>query len=214
MKKLLTLAVLSMFFLPTVMAGSFWGVDSQSIPLAEKNPLDWSVVPDGDCNGLDYTMDSKVNQRDTSFVRRNKIDANNDGVYNSKDIKFIRANFQDCSAGKGEVTLSYNVRFGKISYQRVRATAQGLEPKTEYTLIYYGDKTHNDVYPYVTCIKTHKTSTQGYFKMNSMKFDWMPFIDDGINQKFWIVKTADLDCENGVLTAFNPSEYLFELASI
>ena len=39
-------------------------------------------------------------------------------------------------------------------------------------------------------------------------------LDDGIAQKFWVVKSSDVDCDAGVMTAWNPTEYLFETATI
>lgn len=93
---------------------------------------------------------------------------------------------------------------------RIRANAWGLEPKTKYTLIYYGYMENNDVWPYATCITSGKTSSKGFVRMQSGNFDFIPFLDDGKNQKFWIVKSEDVDCKNHMMTNWNPNKYLFE----
>lgn len=99
----------------------------------------------------------------------------------------------------------------RIVQERVQVSVHDLEPKTMYQLIYYGDETHNDVYPYATCIGNPRmTSTQGYFKSGSAVFPHLSMWDDSIAQKFWVVPSSDVDCDAGVLTAWNPSEYLFE----
>ena len=88
--------------------------------------------------------------------------------------------------------------------------AYKLEPKTKYTLVYYGDEEHNDVYPYVTCLKTKKSNRRGklFFRTS---FDRMnEFITDDKEQKFWLVKKSDVNCNKGELKSWNPSEYLFE----
>lgn len=114
----------------------------------------------------------------------------------------------------GVIELSYVTKFDKIMAQKVRAKVWDLEPKTKYTLIYYGDETHNDVYPYATCLKTFKTSTQGYKKTTGRNFEFSSFLDDGVAQKFWVVKASDVDCKNNVMTAWDPNEYLFEMKTI
>jgi len=111
----------------------------------------------------------------------------------------------------GVVTLTEVTAHGKTVQQRARVSVWNLEPKTEYQLIYYGDEENNDVWPYATCIgKARKTSTQGYFKSGSYKFDFMDFLVDATPQKLWVVLASDVDCEAGMMTAWNPAEYLFE----
>ena len=167
MKKLAILSAISLLVLPLVMAVSYRGIVSLEIPLVEKNPVDWSEVPDGNCGGLDYTGDSMVNHMDASYVRRNKIDANNDGTYNSDDVAFMRDNYANCRAGKGVVEFSHVLvgpTWEEVAYQHVNVMVWNLEPVTEYTLVYYGNQDNNDVWPYATCIKTFKTCTQVYAK--------------------------------------------------
>lgn len=111
----------------------------------------------------------------------------------------------------GAVKFSTIGSDGKITQERVSVIAWGLEPKTEYTLIYYGNETDNDVWPAATCIsKPKKTSTQGYMKGSSFKFNFMELTDNGIDEKLWLVLSSDVDCDEGVMTAWNPTEYLFE----
>ena len=131
---------------------------------------------------------------------------------------------------KGEVQLKYryNVfrrglegvgRYLKVfryypQTARVSAKLKKAEPKTEYTLIYYGTEGHNDEWNYATCISSKKTNSRGNALFLSQKFNWLPFIDDGLDQKFWIVKSSDVDCANNQMTAWNPNEYLFETRTI
>lgn len=99
----------------------------------------------------------------------------------------------------------------KILQERMKVEVHGLEPKTSYQLIYYGDETHNDVWNYATCIGEPKTtSTQGYFKSGSTRYNFIDMMNDDIPQKFWVVLSSDVDCEQGKMTKWRPTEYLFE----
>lgn len=112
--------------------------------------------------------------------------------------------------GNGEVTLSYVIANDKILAQRARVSVWQLEPKTEYTLIYYGNEDFNDVWPYATCIKSFKTNTKGYAKSGSGAINFYNFFGNGQGEKFWVVKSADVDCENKMMINWNPTSYLFE----
>ena len=94
----------------------------------------------------------------------------------------------------------------------------GLEPNSEYTLIYTGwtDGSHNDVWPYATCIKHMKTSSNGRTGNVVAKFPYYGwfFIDNDVGEKFWLVKRSDVTCYMGRMTDWNPSEYLFEWETI
>lgn len=97
------------------------------------------------------------------------------------------------------------------------ASGTGLEPLTHYTLIYYGDAAHNDVWNYATCIPTKftnsfsvKTSTLGQLSANTFAFDYSSFIGDEVAQKFWLVPSSDVDCIAGKMTSWNPTRILFE----
>lgn len=85
--------------------------------------------------------------------------------------------------------------------------------KTAYTLIYYGYGTHNDEYPYATCIASGNSGKYGYISFEG-DFAWSKFVDDGIDQKFWVVKSSDVNCKTHKLTTWNPANYLFEEETI
>jgi len=196
-------------------AFAYWSNDIAEVQLIEKDSS-WNEIVDGDCNGLDYTGDSKVDNRDLTYVTRNKIDADGSGAYDRiVDRQFMKDNYQDCRAGKGTITFTAISKYGKTVQERARVSVWNLEPRTEYQLIYYGDETHNDVWNYATCIgKSRRTSTQGYFKGTSWTYDFSSFLNDNEPQKFWVVLASDVDCDAGEMTAWNPSEYLFEHATI
>lgn len=130
-------------------------------------------------------------------------------------LKLVEKNPSDWSivedGANGLITFSTISLYGKIVQERIRVSVWGLEPRTKYQLVYYGDETHNDVWDYATCIgRARTTSTQGYFKGDSAVFNWMGFVDDGIDQKFWVVLASDVDCSTSRMIGWNPTEYLFE----
>lgn len=84
--------------------------------------------------------------------------------------------------------------------------AYKLAPDTEYTLIYYGDETHNDVWPYATCIGV---GTSNYFGKLLMA-GYYDFGYDLVDAKIWLVTSTDVDCDAGRMIAWNPTDYLFE----
>lgn len=104
--------------------------------------------------------------------------------------------------GTGNVLLSHG--------DRASAVIRKMEPKTEYTLVYYGFEGNNDVWPYATCITSGKTNKNGAGALKRAVFNYKGFIDDGKNQKFWVVLSSDVDCVNHRMVAWNPTEYLFE----
>lgn len=92
-----------------------------------------------------------------------------------------------------------------------------LVPETGYTLIYYGDETHNDVWPYATCLLSFTTNRFGsYFDEGQMlETSYLDdFLSDGIAEKYWVVTSTDVDCELGRMIAWNPEDYLFEQETI
>ena len=98
--------------------------------------------------------------------------------------------------------------------KRVWFKSRNLQPRTEYTLIYYGYDGHNDEWPWATCIKSGKSDFGGRIQLFNKNFWYQDFIDDGINQKIWLVKSSDVDCVIHKMTAWNPTEYLFEWNTI
>lgn len=85
----------------------------------------------------------------------------------------------------------------------------GLDPRTRYTLIYYGYGGHNDEWPWATCIASGRTFGNRIALSNTY-FPYTQYLDNGINEKFWLVKSSDIDCGSHTMTAWNPTEYLFE----
>ncbi len=116
----------------------------------------------------------------------------------------------------GELIFSiYNFpASSKKTVSRIRANAWRLESRANYTLIYYGYNITNDVWPYATCITSSKAGSNGFVRMQSGNFDFTSFLNDGKNQKFWIVKSEDVNCTSHMMTAWNPTEYLFEEQTI
>jgi hypothetical protein len=99
----------------------------------------------------------------------------------------------------------------------VRDVAQlrmrNMQPLTDYTLIYYGDETHNDVWPYATCLASFTSNTKGMFTEEKIVLDTAMlggFLTDDVAQKYWIVTSSDVNCNAGVMTAWNPEQYFFE----
>jgi hypothetical protein len=89
----------------------------------------------------------------------------------------------------------------------------GLERFQQYTVIYYGDEANNDVWPYATCIHSFRTSFAGNYIGSAVRPGtelFYDFLHDSVAQKLWIVKSSDVDCNAGKMTAWNPDSYLFE----
>ena len=106
--------------------------------------------------------------------------------------------------------------YGQIFFSKgnmLQFTGFKLVPNTQYTLIYYGDKMNNDVWPFATCIKTTLSNKYGRIR-DTGTFDYSGFIKDSIAEKFWIIRSSDIDCANNQMTAWNPTEYLFEIPTI
>jgi len=95
-------------------------------------------------------------------------------------------------------------------------SSSNLVPYEQYTLIYYGDEEHNDVFPYATCIGTRTASYSGRLSVSG--YIDKPFVApvggdmlrDNVAQKIWVVPSSDVDCDAGEMTSWNPSTYLFE----
>ena len=121
----------------------------------------------------------------------------------------------------GTQTVTYHFKFFTVGDRHMNGwfpqtdsaltfNGKGLEPLTDYTLIYYGYDGINDVFPYATCI-AQRTSTQyGRIYISRTLFDFGSFFDDGVAQKIWLVKSSDVDCNNHKMVAWNPTQYLFE----
>lgn len=101
--------------------------------------------------------------------------------------------------------------WGKLTFNSTDFNFNGhkLMKDTEYVLIWYGTDTHNDEWPHATCIIDGVTNKGGNIHISG-EYDFGAFIADEIEQKIWLVLAADIDCENNQMTAWNPTEYLFE----
>ncbi|MFH2020274.1 MAG: hypothetical protein ABIJ34_02605 [archaeon] len=88
-----------------------------------------------------------------------------------------------------------------------------LEKSTNYTLIYYGDNTHNDVWPYATCLKSFTSSSYGYI-IDKVKLDLAKYKVDPAANKIWLIRSSDVDCTAGQMISWNPTNYLFERKTI
>lgn len=109
-----------------------------------------------------------------------------------------------------------NGAWGKLTF---KDTADGkfvfnghkLEKKTAYTLIYYPDPWPGNG---LMCIGTGTTNNGGNVGIRgTFDFDTIPIeADTNEGAKIWLVLTSDVDCTTGSskMTAWNPTEYLFE----
>lgn len=127
--------------------------------------------------------------------------------YNIPVIQKVPGTWTEVTNGaSGNVLLSQGM-FG-------HAIVRHAKPYTSYTLIYYGNAENNDVWNYATCISSGVTNNNGNVLIPRGNINYESFTDDGINQKFWIVPSSDVNCETGRMTAWNPNNILFESYSI
>jgi len=74
----------------------------------------------------------------------------------------------------------------------------GLEAGMDYTLIRYQDPWSGSP----VCLASGTTNNGGNINLAGAMQDGGP--------KVWLVFSADVDCDNAVMTGWNPTEYLFE----
>jgi len=99
----------------------------------------------------------------------------------------------------------------------------GLEPEQEYTLIYYpdpwpgnglicfgSDTADGSGNVHIKEAVDVDTGTNDNGDTNCLPAD----CDTNPGAKFWLVLSSDVDCDNGMMTGWNPDEYLFEAAMI
>ena len=137
-------------------------------------------------------------------------------AYKSYNLKLVQKNpftWEEVDGGHGNVLLSHGVKNQKVEF-RAHAIVLGMIPNMDYTLVYYGAEGHNDEWDYVTCISSGTTNKHGNVRLPSGVFDYSSMINDGIAQKFWVVPTMDLDCENNRFLVWAPTIYLFETETI
>ena len=112
-------------------------------------------------------------------------------------------------------TLSHNVRGSTFDYDLV---AQGLQESTDYSLIYYADPWAGE-HP-GALIGTHTTDGDG--KINdlgqtvelNMDLPTSPDANYPGGAKIWLVPSNDYDESGKKMSAWNPSDYLFETGLI
>jgi hypothetical protein len=163
-----------------------------TVVLSEKEPVDWDVTSEnGIGNGYLFLSQTKVHY-----------------VEEYTYLHYVRP---------GKV-LELPRRRHMYEYRDVAALRlRGLVPETSYTLVYYGNEEHNDVWPYATCLQTFTTNSYGsYFNEGTVLETNLlgNFLTDDVPEKYWVVTTSDVDCLNGQMTAWNPENYLFEFNTI
>ena len=92
--------------------------------------------------------------------------------------------------------------WGKMKYNLSGSTfdfvfnGHGLVSGSDYTLIYYPDKTGNP-WPRtgIRCLASGTANEYG---------------DINTSAKIWLVLSSDVDCQTNTMSGWNPTEYLFE----
>lgn len=165
----------------------------KTINLIQKNPSDWSVIKDGAKGEIQFARIT--------------------GAFSDEEP------LGSCDVIKGNDTYAickkiwHDTKVVEKVYT-IRAKISKAQPKTDYTLIYYGFGSHNNEFPYATCISSHKTDKKGSATLEKVKVDNLNFLNDGINQRYFIVKSKDVDCKNNKMIAWNPAEYIFETKTV
>ena len=110
---------------------------------------------------------------------------------------------------------TFNAESGKFVFN-----GHGLNPGENYALIYYGKLDeegsiiHNNEWPWATCIGQGTANDDGDVHIKGQFPFFDEFIGDKVPEKIWLVLSSDVDCENGKMTSWNPTEYLFEYNTI
>ena len=111
--------------------------------------------------------------------------------------------------------------WGKMKYNLSGSTfdfvfnGHELLPGSDYTLIYYPDKEGNP-WPRtdILCLASGTADEYGNIHLAaSVEPDSdlpMAAIDINTGAKIWLVLSSDVDCEAGIMSGWQPTEYLFE----
>jgi len=85
----------------------------------------------------------------------------------------------------------------------------GLEPGSDYTLIYYPDPWPGSG---LICLGSGVVDDEGNVHIAaSVDTGDLPIAGDtNDGAKIWLALTSDVDCENAAMIGWNPTEYLFE----
>lgn len=117
---------------------------------------------------------------------------------NAQHLYLVEKNPSDWSVLDGS--------WAKLTYtdDKFSFNAHDLE-EGEYTLLTYGGWTN------VACFGTAMVNDGGNLHLNgAYDFDLMTDEPENVPVKVWLVKSSDVNCEAGKMTAWNPTEYLFE----
>lgn len=85
----------------------------------------------------------------------------------------------------------------------------GLEPGSDYTLIYYPDPWPGNG---LICMGNGTADEEGnvHIKESVDTGDLPAEGDENDGAKIWLVLSSDVDCEDAYMSGWNPTEYLFE----
>ncbi|MHC4574573.1 MAG: hypothetical protein ACYS76_10655 [Planctomycetota bacterium] len=120
----------------------------------------------------------------------------------------------------GEWPVVEDGAWGKMKYNLSGSTfdfvfnGHGLEPDTDYTLIYYPDKDGNP-WPRedIMCLGEAAADEEGnvHIKGSEDTGD-LPNPETDINEgaKIWLVLSRDVDCDENEMFGWDPTRYLFE----
>lgn len=100
----------------------------------------------------------------------------------------------------------------------VSTDSQGVQPSTGYTLVVNTNKATPRV---VTCLVSKTSSSisvrttvapywvkKGFLSIIKTPYAWSGLIDNGNDEKFMLVKSADVNCAKGKITNYQPSTIL------
>ena len=105
--------------------------------------------------------------------------------------------------------------WGKMKYNLAGSTlnfvfnGHGLEVDAEYSLIYYPDPWPGTG---LICLGSGTANGEGnvHIKGSVDTGDLPAEADENVGAKVWLVLSGDVDCVNGAMIGWNPTEYLFE----
>jgi hypothetical protein len=106
--------------------------------------------------------------------------------------------------------------WGKMNYRiaapkfRFVFNGHGLEPATDYTLIYYPDPWPGSG---AICLGTGPANEDGNVHIagrTDLNTNLPIGVDENQGAKIWLVLKADVDCTASMMIGWNPASYLFE----
>jgi len=119
--------------------------------------------------------------------------------------------------GEGCWTIAPGGAWGKLNYKeggKFVFNGHDLVAEKDYTLIYYGDETHNDEWPYATCLASGTADADGNIHLMGSTMI-TPDEGDVDAEKIWLVLSSDVYCDTiDYMKGWHPAEYLFEYYTI